>query len=192
MRRITEELDQRGTRWAVVGGLAISVRAEPRTTRDVDVAVDVASDAEAERLVFDLKGAGYELIAAVEQTMEGRLATARLRMAGVGARSPLVDLLFASSGIEPEIVAAAELIEIAPGLHAKVATTAHLIAMKVLARDDRRRPQDWDDLRALFEIASAHDIDEARVALGLIGRRGFNRSRNLVVALEEALRSCRT
>jgi hypothetical protein len=30
-----------------------------------------------------------------------------------------------------------------------VARIGHLMALKVLARDDRRRPQDFDDLRAL-------------------------------------------
>ena len=52
-------LDQKGTGWALVGGIAVSVRAEPRFTRDVDLAVAVESDREAERLVGDLRGAGY-------------------------------------------------------------------------------------------------------------------------------------
>ena len=37
-------------RLALVGGLAVSARAEPRFTRDVDLAVAVVSDDEAERL----------------------------------------------------------------------------------------------------------------------------------------------
>jgi len=36
---------------ALVGGLAVSARAEPRLTRDVEVAVAVAGDAEAEPLM---------------------------------------------------------------------------------------------------------------------------------------------
>jgi hypothetical protein len=44
-------LRPRGKRFALVGGLAVSVRAEVRFTRDVDLAVAVSSDAEAESLV---------------------------------------------------------------------------------------------------------------------------------------------
>src|SRR5258706_9470243 len=39
--------------FALVGGLAVSVRAEVRFTRDVDLAVRVADDADAERLMTD-------------------------------------------------------------------------------------------------------------------------------------------
>jgi hypothetical protein len=54
----------------------------------------------------------------------------------------VLDLLFASSGIEPEIVMASEVLEILPGLELPVARTSHLIALKVLSRDDVRRPTD--------------------------------------------------
>jgi hypothetical protein len=61
----------------------------------------------------------------------------------------VTDLLFASSGIEPEIVAAAEELLVLPDLTQSVATVGHLLAMKLLARDDRHRPADADDLAAL-------------------------------------------
>ena len=51
LRRIVSDLEEAGKPWALVGGLAVSVRVEPRTTRDVDVAVAVAGDSEAEALV---------------------------------------------------------------------------------------------------------------------------------------------
>jgi len=102
----------------------------------------------------------------------GRLATVRLRrhIGGVGI---VVDLLFASSGIEPEIVEAAEAIEISPQLTLPVATTGHLIALKLLARDDDSRPQDLADLRALREAATVDDFAVARAAVQLIMRRDF-------------------
>jgi predicted nucleotidyltransferase len=96
-----------------------------------------------------------------------------------------VDLLFASSGIEAEVAQAAELLEIAPGLSLPVATIGHLIALKVLARDDVTRPQDLADLRALLTAASAEDLDLARQAVALVAARGFNRGRDLGKALEE-------
>jgi hypothetical protein len=50
----------------LVGGLAVSVRAEVRFTRDVDIAVAVADDAEAESLTYELRLAGYTAVASVE------------------------------------------------------------------------------------------------------------------------------
>lgn len=107
----------------------------------------------------------------MEQDAVGRLGTVRLTRLREPA-NPVVDLLFASSGIEREIVAEADTIELLPQLHVRVATTAHLIALKVLARDDMTRPQDIGDLRALLRAASAADIGRARLALGLIAQRG--------------------
>ena len=61
----------------------------------------------------------------------------------------VLDLLFASSGIEPELVAAAEPLEVWPALCVPVPRVGHLLALKVLARDDVRRPQDLADIRSL-------------------------------------------
>ena len=68
-----------GKRFALVGGLAVSVRAEVRFTRDVDLAVAVENDAEAESLVYALKSRGYTTVASVEHEAQSRLATIRLR-----------------------------------------------------------------------------------------------------------------
>jgi hypothetical protein len=96
-------LDDEDLRFALIGGFAVSARSEPRFTRDVDLAVSVADDAQAEATVRRLVTDGHELVATVEQEAVGRLATARFRLVG----GDLLDLLFASSGIETEIVAAA-------------------------------------------------------------------------------------
>ncbi len=48
-------------------------------------------------------GAGDEVEALVEQDSVARLATVRLGFAG-GEQGPVLDLLFASSGIESELV----------------------------------------------------------------------------------------
>jgi len=78
---------------------------EPRTTRDVDIVVAVSGDADAEAVVFALQSRGYQLLLALEQTAVGRLSTVRLSTPGASSRGVVVDLLFASSGIEPEIIA---------------------------------------------------------------------------------------
>lgn len=74
----------------------MSARTEPRFTRDADIAVAVASDAEAKALIRGLHALGYVIEAVVEQNAVGRLATARLTRARQPART-VVDLLFASS-----------------------------------------------------------------------------------------------
>jgi predicted nucleotidyltransferase len=187
LRRIADDLRAAGKEWALIGGLAIGARAEPRTTRDVDLAVAVASDREAEALVFELQSRGYRTVTAIEQEAVGRLCTVRLFPPGEGRAGVVVDLLFASSGIEPEVVRAAEKLEIVPGLVVPVARTGHLMALKVLARDDRGRPQDLDDLRALLAEAGPEDLADARAALRLIEARGFQRGRRLAEDFERLL-----
>ena len=54
---ICRQLVRLGRRFALVGGLAVSVRAEVRFTRDVDIAVAVADDPEAESLTYELSQA---------------------------------------------------------------------------------------------------------------------------------------
>jgi len=186
LRGIAAELDGHGLRCALVGGLAVGTRAEPRTTRDVDIAVAIADDEQAEQLVSDLRASGYETTAIIEQTTLHRLATERLKAPGRGLRV-VVDLLFSSSGVEPEIALAAEVLELVPGFHVPVAQTGHLIALKLLARDDRRRPQDSDDLRALLSRAGPPDLALARTSCELIVERGAHRGRDLLAALDELI-----
>lgn len=97
LRRAAQDLDRLGVRWAVIGALAMAVRSEPRFTRDVDIAVSVRDDREAEGLVGALLSSGYRSLALIEQEGKGRLATVRLRPAGPEADAAIVDLLFASS-----------------------------------------------------------------------------------------------
>lgn len=67
LEQVLSHLDDQSARAAVLGGLAVSVWAEPRFTRDVDLAVAVRDDADAERLVGQLTQRGYRLLATVEQ-----------------------------------------------------------------------------------------------------------------------------
>lgn len=185
LSKIASDLAAAEVPFALVGGLAVSVRTEPRFTRDADLAVAVDDDEEAEAVVYRLRSSGYEVDAIVEQEATARLATVRLSPSGEDFRGVVVDLLFASSGIEREIVAAAESLEVLANVELPVATTAHLIALKVLSRDDVKRPQDLVDLRSLLEEASASDVEEAKKALTLIEARGFHRGRDLLRELEK-------
>jgi hypothetical protein len=146
LRRTQADLSELGLRWALVGGFAVSARAVPRFTRDLDLAVAVPHDKAAEALVASLVARGYRVVAVVEQTAVSRLATVRLVPPGESEQGVVVDLLFASSGIEVEIVAAADTIEVLPSLMVPVAKGGHLLALKVLSRDDDERPQDAADI----------------------------------------------
>ncbi|MEE8366940.1 MAG: hypothetical protein V3S30_01350, partial [Thermoanaerobaculia bacterium] len=95
-----------------------------------------------------------------------------------------VDLLFASSGIETEIVEMAEILEIFEGLKIPVAATGHILIMKILAG----RPYDLEDAKRLFAFTTEGDLELARQAADLISQRGFDRRKNLAVELEQALR----
>jgi hypothetical protein len=158
----------------------------------VDVVVEVRDDADAESLVLELQATGFRVLAAVEQDSVHRLATARLAAPGGTARGVVVDLLFASSGIESEVARAAHSIDVLPGLRIPVARVGHLMALKLLARDDRRRPQDLDDLRALLREATTADLADAREALLAIEARGYHRERRLTESLEAFLREERS
>lgn len=188
LRHAAEALQAEGRRWALVGGVAVGARAEPRTTRDVDIAVEVVDDKDAEALVVALQSRGYEVVTVLQHAKTQRLATVRLRSPAKTPREVLVDLLFASSGIEPEVVESAEDLVLGEGTRVPVASIGHLLAMKLLARDDRHRPQDWDDLRALLREAEARDLEQARESLRLMHDRGYQRGKPLLELFEELLR----
>jgi hypothetical protein len=128
----------------------------------------VDDDLAAEALVRSLISDGYTASSSVEHD-SGRLAMVRLN--SVRGDAVVVALLFASSGIEAEIAQAAEAVEITPGLNVPLATAGHLIALKILARDDLGRPHDAADLRALRSVARREDMGLAEEAIVLIDAR---------------------
>lgn len=182
-RRSIADLEGLGRPYALVGGFAVGVRANPRLTLDIDLAVAVTDDREAEDVTRSLIARGYTVESTIDQESIGRLATVRLRSPVGGG--VVVDLLFASCGIEPEIASGAERIEVLPGLEVPVASVGHLIASKLLARDDRRRPADADDLVHLAAIADDTAWSVAETAVDAMHERGTNRRRDLRAALDE-------
>jgi predicted nucleotidyltransferase len=185
LRRISAGLQRASVSFALVGGLAVSVRVEPRFTRDIDLAVAVASDVEAEALVRALANEGWRVSAVVEQEAVGRLATVRLDAPHDVDTAAVVDLLFASSGVEPELAQDADVLEVLPGVTVPVARVAHLIVLKLLARSPAR-PQDEADLVALLDVADGGDLEIARRLAQLVTERGYHRGRDLVAELESA------
>lgn len=185
LRRAATDLKAIGVRWALVGGLAVSARSTPRFTKDLDFAVAVGNDTEAEDVVHRLRGRNYQPVEVLEQDYVERLSGVRLEGRGSDV---VVDLLFASSGIENEVVASADPLEVLPRLTIPVATVAHLIALKVLAG----RNQDLTDLSYLIPAATPTELDDAREAVKLIQTRGFNREQDVVADLEQLIGDSRS
>ncbi len=183
LSRAVRELSARGRAFALVGGLAISIRAEVHFTRAVDLAVAVDDDNDAEGLVRELSLAGYRPIALVEHDTLKRLSTLRL----VGPEGVVVDLLFASTGLEREIVLRAESLDLPNAGRVPVARAEELLAMKVLSMRDARL-QDRLDAQRLVEFADV-DLDVVRSDLALIRERGFDRGQDLEAKLAIVLRS---
>jgi hypothetical protein len=177
------KLQELGAKFAVVSGIAVSVRTIERFTKDLDLAVAVESDVEAEGLVLALSRSGYSVETVIEQYAMNRLSTVRLISKGEVVM--FIDLLFASSGIEPEVVASAEEVEIFPDVTGLVATVPSLIALKVLSADSKTRLQDVIDLQNLLNEANVDEIRMARGLLDLITSRGFNRNKDLQFDLDE-------
>lgn len=173
--------------WALVGGLAVSAHVDPRFTRDVDLVLAVPDEAIAEGVVLTFVRRGWSTVAVLEHAPTGRLSTVRLQPALAPEGAMVLDLLFASCGIEAEITREAVRLEIVPGVEMPVARIGHLMAMKLLAMDDRHRPQDRADLRALLRVADPHERRLAEQAIDTITRRGFHRGRDLAALLREVV-----
>lgn len=175
LRRLVERLDELEASFAVIGGLAASAHGEARFTRDVDLAVSVADDGQAERLLFALSRDGYVVVATVEQDATGRLATARLR----DPEGVVCDLAFATAGIEREVVGRAESLELFPGLEVPTASVESLLAMKVLSATPQR-PRDLEDIRAMLVANPGFDQSAVAELLETIERRGYGRGQRLL------------
>ncbi|MCC7371793.1 MAG: nucleotidyl transferase AbiEii/AbiGii toxin family protein [Chloroflexi bacterium] len=70
-------------------------------------------------------------------------------------------------------------------LRLPVASIGHLIALKVLSRNDDTRPQDIIDLHSLLTEATAADLAVAEEALTLITERGYHRDKDLRAEYEQ-------
>lgn len=188
LSRAIADLEECGAQFAVVGGLAVGVYAEPRFTSDVDLAILAEDDQAAEQLTIAMFRRGYQLVSQLENKPDRRLRAVRLKLVNQ-ENCPLVDLLFAASGIESEVVQNAVVAEVFPGISAPVARPAELIAMKLLASDNHRRHFDNRDMIVLIRSADLTTINIVRDRLRLIASRGWHRSRDLLAEFESLLES---
>lgn len=167
------------------------LRSESRSTHDLDIVLAVSRESEADDVVRGLRFLrGYR--DHPEQPMLWRKGGDLL---GVRLLSPpldeedngsIVDVLLGASGIEADIVALAEPLEVIPNVFIPVAQSGHLVALKILAG----RSQDLVDIKVLLQEMAESDLQLARRSLQLIEERGFNKEgRDLLVELAKLVDS---
>lgn len=123
-------LRDRHTRFLVVGGLAVVVVGEPRTTADADAVIFV-SQAEAEALIAAAAAAGFELRVDVERQRLRENGTIRFR----GGRFQ-IDLITASLPFEEAAYGRATT-HVLFGIELPFPSPEDLILFKVLAGRDK-------------------------------------------------------
>ena len=169
---------QEETPFALIGGIAIGLRAAPRATVDVDFAIAL-DHAGAEHLIHVFGQSGFRVAAVLVTKRDERLATVRMRHEH---SKTIIDLLISFCGIEREIVRAATA-ERWRKLTLPVVTLGHLVAMKLLAN----RLQDQADLESLLREITPVERRWALNAIGRIQRLGLGDGRDLVGELKSLL-----
>jgi len=123
-------LQGRGTRFLVIGGLAVVVVGEPRTTADADV-IAFVSQTEAELLIAQAAEAGFELREDVERRRLEETGTMRFRKGRYQ-----IDLITASLPFEEEAYRRATFHQLF-GVLLPFPTPEDLILFKILAGRDK-------------------------------------------------------
>ena len=142
-------LESQSVAYALIGGLAISVRAQPRATVDVDLVIAADVD-RALALVDALEGSTLApLFDNVTQVVETAfILPLRHRQTNVK-----VDVAIGLSGFERQAIARAQPMPLADST-VSVATAEDLLIMKAMAG----RPQDEQDMRGIM-IARGDELD---------------------------------
>jgi len=129
-RFVFQFLDDRGTRYLVIGGLAVIVVGEPRTTADADALV-FATPAEAESLIRQATEAGFDLHEDIERKRLAETGTLRFRRGRFQ-----VDLITASLPFEETAYHRASFHQLF-GIRLPFPSPEDLILFKILAGRDK-------------------------------------------------------
>jgi predicted nucleotidyltransferase len=142
-------LRDRDVSYALVGGLAASIRGQTRVTVDVDMVID-ADVQSGLAMAATLEGSQFQpLFTGIDEVIE-RAFIVPLRHRTTGVK---VDLALGMTGFEKQLLTRADVLELA-GCQVAVASPEDLIIMKTLAA----RPQDEQDLRGIA-IAQGKRLD---------------------------------
>ena len=143
LARFAGELKKRNLRYALIGGLAASMRGRIRATEDLDLILLSNLD-EALSLVESLGDRGFSPLLEDYETV----ARSALLIPIIDRASGIqLDLAIGLSGFEQEVVERADPM-ILEGQEIFVATPEDLVVLKILAG----RPQDLQDVKGIVEI----------------------------------------
>ena len=145
LARFSKELEARNLRYALIGGLAASIRGRVRATEDVDLILMCSLD-QALDFVESLRQSDFAPL--IDNYQE--IARSALLIPVVQQTSGTqLDLAIGLSGFEHEIVERADPMMI-NDVEIFVATAEDLLLLKLLAG----RPQDLQDIEGIVEIQS--------------------------------------
>jgi hypothetical protein len=152
-------LEGQGFPYAVIGGVALVAYGLPRTTLDLDLAVEFRSQ---EAVIGFLEARGYRTL------HRSRGYSNHLRTAGGDSR---VDLVYVDGETSVRLFSECRRLPGPRGDTIPVARPEHLVAMKVLAmkNDPERAFRELEDLRFLLRLPGM-DREEAR---GYFERHGL-------------------
>jgi predicted nucleotidyltransferase len=136
-------LTQRKVPFAVIGGIAVSVRGELRATADVDLVLAIGVE-EALGLVQALEDSAFEPLFAGVTEVVRRSFILPVRHRSTGLR---VDLALGLSGFEQQAIARAETVQFGE-CSVPVVTSEDLLLMKLLAG----RPRDLEDIEGIVAL----------------------------------------
>jgi hypothetical protein len=142
-------LDAERVPYALIGGLAVSLRGQPRMTADVDLVI-LADVPRCLVLVRDLEETNFKPLFDDIAEVVQRAFILPLRHRTTSVK---VDLALGLSGFEQQIMSRAESLSLA-GTEIAVATAEDLLIMKLLAG----RPKDDQDIEGLM-IAQSSNLD---------------------------------
>jgi hypothetical protein len=169
LRELAALLEAAGTPYALIGGIAVQLySSEPRSTKDIDIAVPTFADVPREAL----ERAGF--------TYEGRYPHSdNWRAPGPGDRKERIAVQFSAEDIGlADAVAHAKAVDVEPGLRLRVVAVPDLAVLKLAAAAEPRRRQskrlvDFADVVRLLEehpeVADA--LPDLRDRLRTIGTR---------------------
>jgi hypothetical protein len=135
-------LEREAVPFALIGGIAVALRGEPRFTVDVDLVIGVDVDRALALLDSALGSPFLPLFGGVEEIVRSAFILP-LRHRDTGVK---VDLALGLTGFELELLRRAQTMDVG-GVSFPVATAEDLLLLKIIAE----RPRDIDDAKGIVE-----------------------------------------
>ena len=153
LEALTDWLDAEQVPYTIIGGVAVSLIAQPRATHDVDTAIWLGEEQwESFFHAGEDRGFHSRLTDALEFAVRARVLLLRHQRSGIS-----IDLSLCALPFEREMIERAVTLEIG-GLKLKVPTPEDLIITKAVAQ----RPKDIADIEAIVNVHQNLDFPYIR------------------------------